>query len=79
MIPNPFTTEFTVSGDRFKEHGIYTIKMYALSGNLVYTDQIKGASDGLTITPNIKKTGIYLVSVEDAQGTILVTKRVLKK
>ena len=80
VYPNPFSNEITISFDGGINEGILNILVYDIQGKVVHSETLSDQRDENTITiyPDIAK-GMYLLSVSDQGGTILTTKRIIKK
>ncbi|WP_025739842.1 fibronectin type III domain-containing protein [Aquimarina pacifica] len=77
--PTPFTNVLTIRTSELKTNEKYIINIHSLSGRIIYRQQSKNISGNIIIAPEIRNPGVYLLSVHDQLGNILVTKRILKK
>lgn len=75
LYPNPTTDFITIEVQDIEEGGYYEFR------NIIGKQLLSGTLEKAVTTLNIEEynKGIYLVSIFDATGNRLVTKKVLKK
>lgn len=80
VYPNPFNNEINISFEGSINEEILNIVVYDLQGKVAHSEMLSDqkGENTIAIYPDIAK-GMYLLSVADQNGTILMTKRIVKK
>lgn len=78
--PNPFTRDINISTSLSKINN-YTVTIYSLDGKIVYTEVISSISQNgiITIEPQGIGSGMYLLSLNDTDGKVIKTQRLIKQ
>ncbi len=79
--PNPFTNEIHILNSHLIPGKSYEVTIYNMAGNTIFTKSISTTSkyNMTSIQPGIRQAGIYILSVQDENGNILQTQRLIKK
>jgi len=72
VYPNPFSNNITVN---FKKSQNFTIKLFNITGKLVYSNQIY-TSNATVSLPDLSR-GVYIVELKDENTT--VRKKIIKQ
>ena len=71
VFPNPFVDQITIQGKLSRG---MTLEVYNTNGSLVYREPIS-VSNNLSSM----KSGMYIINIQDDQGRLLHSQKVLKK
>ncbi|WP_378184119.1 fibronectin type III domain-containing protein [Aquimarina sp. SS2-1] len=80
IYPNPFTDQLTMKASKDSE-GVFKILLYNLNGKVIHQQIVQNiVSDRTTIQfKGTEQSGIYILSIQDLNGKIFRTKRLIKK
>ncbi len=81
ISPNPFTNEIHLNTSFDDVNKMYKVFIYDFNGNMVYSENVKVVSknNGLTIVSNITQSGIYFLVIENQNGGLLHSDRLIKR
>ncbi|KAA1247028.1 fibronectin type III domain-containing protein [Aquimarina sp. RZ0] len=82
VFPNPFKNQINIfATSTLTSNKKYTAVIYNLNGSIIYRKKLSNTSQDTTITLNSKvsQKGIYLLTINDQDGTTLFTKRLVKR
>ncbi|WP_108870178.1 fibronectin type III domain-containing protein [Aquimarina aquimarini] len=80
--PNPFINTINITASLpSKYNTTYTVIIYNMGGNVVHKKEVvfMSSDTNVFLQPKIKHSGIYMISIEDKEGNVVKTQRLIKQ
>lgn len=78
--PNPFDDKFFVTlSDHFGKSAMCRLELYSIKGEIVYSHLLFAGQENQVVLPDAIQKGVYILTVSDSSGKVIVNRKVLKK